>query len=353
MENHGGNLRAFREAYGDVPFLDFSANINPFGVPESVLEAIRAAIALGALEHYPDPACMELTRAIAKRDGVDERNVLCGNGVSELLNAALAVLPKGKVAIHAPAFSEYGSAARLFGHDIEFIRLPRETFAPPLCEKRYTGAILANPNNPTSRALPEAVLESYLEACDWVLLDEAFIELTRPGAAKPMLRLREKHPNLTILRAFTKSIAIPGLRLGYAIAAPEIVAAMRSVQVPWSVNALAQSVARALRPHALAEYEAKTRVWLETEPRWLWEGLNALDGVEAFMPDANFILCKLRGGSAHALAGALAQRGVLIRVCANFESLDDSYFRVAVKLRGDNERLLDELRAALRLISKL
>ncbi len=341
MEAHGGNIRAAREIYGEGPFLDFSANINPFGAPKPVLEAIRAAIDGGALENYPDPACALLTRAIARRDGVAKECVLCGNGASELLNAALAVLPKGLVAVQAPAFSEYARAVRLFGHTVEFVRLPRDTFEPQLCEKRYTGAILANPNNPTSRALPVSVLESYLERCEWVLLDEAFIELSRPGAAKPMLRLREKYPKLTILRAFTKSLALPGLRLGYAIASTEIAAAMRSCQVPWSVNALAQSVAGALP--ALAQYEAQTREWLETEPLWLWERLNALPGVCALKPDANFILCRLERGSAEALAGALARRGVLIRVAANFESLDGSFFRVGVKMRKDNERLLREL----------
>ncbi len=351
MEAHGGNIRAAREIFGERPFLDFSANINPHGVPEPVLYAIRAAIGCGALERYPDPACIELSRAIAVRDGVGEKNVLCGNGVSELLNAALAVLPKGPggVAVHAPAFSEYAHTARLFGHAVEFVRLERDAFEPQPCEKRYTGAILANPNNPTSRALPKCVLESYLERCEWVLLDEAFIDLARPGTAEPMLRLREKYPHLTVLRAFTKSLALPGLRLGYALASPDMVAAMRMVQVPWSVNALAQSVAGALNSPALAEYKAQTRAWLETEPLWLWDKLNALPGVQAFKPDANFILCRLERGSVQALADATAKYGILIRIAANFESLDDSFFRVGVKLRKDNERLLNELETALRM----
>ncbi len=347
MEAHGGNLRAFREIYGGGPYLDFSANINPLGAPKPVLEAIRAAIDGGALERYPDPACALLTRAIAAREGVDESDILCGNGASELINAALAVLPKGNVAVHAPAFSEYARAARLFGHTVEYIRLPPDTFAPIPCEKRYTGAILANPNNPTSLALPESVLESYLERCGWVLLDEAFIGLTRPGAAQSMLHMRERFPHLTILGAFTKSLALPGLRLGWAIAAPGVIAAMRAVQVPWSVNSLAQSVSEALSAPALVEYEAQTRAWLETEPLRLHEALNALPGVRAFRPDANFILCRLERGSSQGLADALARRGVLIRAAANFESLDDAYFRVGVKLRDDNERLVDEMRAVL------
>ncbi len=156
MERHGGNIRAAREIFGDGPYLDFSANINPFGVPKPVLEAIEAAISGGALERYPDPASLELTRAISIRDGVEEKSVLCGNGVSELLYAALSVLPKGSVAVHAPAFSEYASAARLLGHTVEFVRLERDAFEAQLCSKRYTGAILANPNNPTSRALPRS-----------------------------------------------------------------------------------------------------------------------------------------------------------------------------------------------------
>ncbi len=92
----------------------------------------------------------------------------------------------------------------------------------------------------------------------------------------------------------------------------------------------------------MAGYEAQTRAWLETEPLWLWERLNALPGVFAYKPDANFILCRLER-SAAALAQALAQKGVLIRVASNFESLDDSCFRVGVKQRKDNERLLREL----------
>lgn len=344
-QKHGGNLFAASEAYQySGEFLDFSANINPHGVPESVLSAIQSAISSGALLHYPDPNCTLLRRSLAARHGVSEDEILCGNGLSELFNIALQALPKGDVAIPAPSFREYELTAAQFGHTPRFIRLEQENWAVPLCDRRYTGAILANPNNPTSRALSKETLVSYLEGCSWVMLDEAFIELCVPGRAKSFLPLLSQHPNLIVFRAFTKSLAIPGLRLGYAVAGPELIAAIKRAQIPWSVNALAQSVAHAL--DGLSDYEAATSAWLSEEPERFCRELTQIPGLTAWRPDANFILCKSPMDSRE-LNGVLARRGILIRPAGNFVSLDDTFFRAAVRLRDENERLARELKKAV------
>lgn len=339
---HGGNLRLAGQRYDRTEWQDFSANINPLGLPDAVRAAILRAIESGALEHYPDPDSLGLCDAFARNHGVSPGQVLPANGASEALHLALSVLPKGDMALPVPCFGEYAAVAGLYGHKVCPLAMDAG-FTVPRPQKRYTGVILGNPNNPTSRLIDRDCLQAWLDACDWAIVDEAFVELTAGGESNSVVPLLAAYPNLIILRALTKVLALPGLRLGYALAGAPWMAQMRARQFTWSVNALAQAVAQALPE--LDGYLQQTAQWLAQEPLWLYERLREL-GLEAWMPDTNFILCRSDHPTAKVVV-AMAGKGILVRDASNFEGLDGHYFRVAVRLRPENERLLVALQEVL------
>ncbi len=344
---HGGNLRWASEHYGPPcgGWLDFSANINPLGVP-GVLKKELHRIVEEELEHYPDPDCKQLVGVLASHHGLDKKNILCGNGASELLQLALEVWPPGRYLLPVPSFVDYERALVRSGHEPIFFPLPAgKGFVPDLDElraqlARCEGLIVGNPNNPTSVLLPRAQLLDILSTGKHILVDEAFLELTGAGEENSLAGHVKEFPNLLILRAFTKSLAIPGLRLGYALGGEALLGALKERQTPWSVNRAALAVGEVF-PH-LKGYREKTAAWLAVELDFLWQGLNLLPGITAYRPATNFILCHYRRGVAP-LREALARRGILIRACGNFRGLDQHYFRVAVRWRRDNQRLLSTM----------
>jgi threonine-phosphate decarboxylase len=342
---HGGNLRLANARYGSKDWLDFSANINPLGLPPALRESLEGALASGVLQRYPDPDSAELRGLFAQKHGLTPEQVLVTNGASEALQLALAALPRGEVALPVPSFSEYGASARLHGHTARPLPMDADSFDIPPPQRRYTGVILGNPNNPTSKLVGGDCLEAWLEACDWVVVDEAFVELTAAGEANSAVPRLSRYPNLIVVRALTKQLSIPGLRLGYALAGKAWIERMRARQIPWSVNALAQAVASSLP--GLGGYLDDTKKWIGTEPRRLFSELISIPGLTAWPPDTNFILC--RGGQpARRIIAAMAQRGILLRDASNFDGLDERYFRVAVRLRAENERLVQALREVLK-----
>lgn len=336
---HGGNLALADRRYGAAKWLDVSANINPLGCPDPVKQALMTALQSGCLEHYPDPASTTLREAFAERHGLHPEQVMPANGASEALWLALEVLPRGEVAIPVPSFSEYQQAAHRMGHTVQPIWTYAPDFEVPRPTRRYTGVVLGHPNNPTSRLQRMDCLLSWLDACDWAIVDEAFLGLTLEGETASLAPMLACRPNLILLRALTKELALPGLRIGYALGSGKWMHRMREHQVPWSVNAMAQAVAGALPQ--LGGYGARTRAWLEVEPAWLYQRVGGL-GVQAVEPQANFILCKGSRPAGEIVAG-MAQKGILVRDASNFAGLDEWYFRVAVRLRPDNERVVAAL----------
>ena len=348
---HGGNLRWASEHYGNPPggWLDFSANINPLGVPK-VLKKELHRIVEEELEHYPDPDCKHLREVLAHYHGLASKNVLCGNGASELLQLALEIWPPGPYLLPVPSFVDYEQALMRGGHQPVFFPLQAaKGFVPDLEElhkglAQCQGLVLGNPNNPTSVLLPRSELVSILATGKHILVDEAFLELTCAGEDNSLAGYVREYPNLILVRAFTKSLAIPGLRLGYALGEENTLQLMKGRQVPWSVNRGALAVGDIFQQ--LKGYRDKTALWLRRELDFLWRQLNHLPGITAYQPATNFILCRY-GGKVSLLQEALAQRGILIRPCENFRGLDQHYFRVAVRSRRENQRLLFTLEEVL------
>jgi adenosylcobyric acid synthase len=361
---HGGNRRRLAQAAGgpEQDLLDFSASINPLGPPKWLPEVVLAN--LRAVEHYPDPECLRLVEAISARYSVAPERVVVGNGSAEIIAAlprVLGGLAGGvpgvtRAVIPVPAYGDYTRAAAQAGLAVRTVALD-ETKGFALdgdevgaCLEAGDMVFMGRPNNPTGTLCAREDLLSLAarHPGTWFFVDEAFVEfvLDEAGAPDPGL-LGVDLPNLVVVRSLTKLYAIPGLRLGFVVASPVPAAALRRALVPWSVNALAQAVGVA----ALAdeEYVRATRDFVVQERGRLAAELSALSGLQVFPGSANYLLVRVSGGQRDAvdLAARLLQRGIAIRACDDFEGLDGSYFRVAVRTAEEDDRLLAELRSLL------
>jgi cobyric acid synthase CobQ/L-threonine-O-3-phosphate decarboxylase len=347
---HGGDLHSFSRRSGRAAkdILDFSANMNPMGPPPWLRELIAGEI--DALKHYPDPHCRGLKQAASQCLGVPEEEILCGNGSSELLYAALRALQPKRAVIPVPAYVDYRRACEACG--VSVIALPlleKSGFAVDfsLLEAELRPGdllIMGQANNPTGRSFPAQELRDLARAKPdtFFLIDEAFADFV-PGLDR-LTVLRP--PNVLVLHSLTKFYAVPGLRLGLAYAASEL-RAMIEAQLPdWSVNHLAQAVGR--RALQDATYAQRSLEEVPKLRRVLQSGLQKLPDVQVFPGEANFLLCRLQRSDMDAadLAAKLLQQGIAIRSCYNFEGLGAAtkqYFRLAVRDAEDNERLLAAL----------
>ena len=337
---HGGDI------YGGIA-LDFSANVSPLGTPRSVTDAIERA--LPELYRYPDPYCRTLVQTISEYEGVPKNFVLCGNGASELIYAYCgAARPKRAMEL-APTFSEYSLALRRTGCEVVRFALKqeenfdlRENFLPILAREKIDALFLCNPNNPTGRLIADDLLEEILRICREkniaLFVDECFLSLSDGGVdLTPSL---SDFPQLFILKAFTKSFGMAGLRLGYGLSADEALLRKMSAAVPpWNVSALAQAAGVAALGDA--EFLERNRAVIRAERPRLEERLREL-GFWVCPSQANYILFRGEAG----LADRLRERGAAIRDCANFEGLGPGWYRAAVRLREENDALLDAMRRA-------
>lgn len=339
---HGGNIDS------DKPILDFSANTNPLGTPPAVLVATRSA--LEQVDRYPDPYCRALVRAIAAYEGVPEAYILCGNGAAELIYAYCAAVKPARAAETAPTFSEYSAALALHGRAVARYVLRKETaftldggFLNFLQAERPEALFLCNPNNPTGRLFSPAPLGEIFDFCKQnnirLFVDECFLELS-DGAESLKGRLAE-YPGLFLLKAFTKTYGMAGLRLGYGLSADAaLLKRMSEAAPPWNVSNVAQAAGIA----ALKErgFLKKARELMQSERPRLKAALEAL-GLWVCPSEAIFLLFQGPEG----LHAALRERGIAIRGCANFPGLGPGWYRAAVRTREENERLIAAMEEAL------
>ena len=343
---HGGNWAAFQRDYGYEP-LDFSANVCPFGVPLGVRLAVQQAAA--EADRYPDPDCRALREAIAAHDGVKSAQVLCGNGAAELIwRAAFAARPK-RALLATPCFGEYEAALKAAGCAVERHPLD-ETFS---LDKSFLHQIdhnidiiiLCNPNNPTGRTIEPALLRDILTRCGEtgtrIVLDECFVGFLDEPERHTAVGELNATPELLILKAFTKLYGMAGVRLGYALCADTgFLRAMRRAGPPWAVSGIAQAAGIAALKND--DYVNQIRVMNQTERVWMYGNLTSL-GLFVIPSEANFLLFQ----SKKRLDAALRKRGILIRRCGDFAGLDKSWYRVAVRTRTENERLIAALREVI------
>lgn len=347
---HGGDVEGYLRQYGRIP-LDFSANVSPLGVPAGVRSAILAAA--DGVDAYPDPQCRQLREALARYTGVGAEHILCGCGAADLIfRLAQGLRPKTAL-VTAPTFAEYEAALVSAGCQVRRFLLQEEnSFA--LTEDILSAVaddldvlFLCQPNNPTGMLCPRELLLRVLDACTEhgvvLAMDECFLDLTGESADYSLADQLESHPNLIIFKAFTKRYAMAGIRLGYALCYDQaLLGKLRDAGQPWSVSSLAQAAGLA----ALGErfYVQRLESLISTEKAYLLAGLAALP-VKVYGHAANYIFFSC---DRHDLHLRLREHGILIRDCSNYEGLGAGYYRIAVRRREENVRLLEALDQVLK-----
>jgi histidinol-phosphate aminotransferase len=341
------------EAYGlDGPVALLASNESPYPPIPAVQEA--AARALTSLNRYPDPTNAALRARLSDVTGVPAHRIAIGNGSCDVLLAAgEALLEPGAELVYAwPAFSVYPHLAAASGaraievpltedhrHDLGAMR--REiTVATRL-------VLVCNPNNPTSTALPLEEIAAFVDdvpAHVCVILDEAYVEFNMLQDPDESVELLERHPNLVLLRTFSKIYGLCGLRVGYALCGSESFrTAVDQVRQPFFCNAAAQAAALEALNHG---DEVSRRVERNLAERMtLEDGLRAL-GLEPADSQANFVWFDLPDADAEPdVVRALSERGVLVRAGGALGRA--GALRVTVGTQAENERFLETLGALL------
>jgi threonine-phosphate decarboxylase len=345
--DHGGAIFATARRMGVPPsaLMDFSASINPLGLSALVKDAIGQA--LDSLVHYPDAGHRELKEALAHYHGLPAAHFVVANGSTELIYQLPAVLSGKRALIAAPSFSEYERALKRQQWEVHHFPLsPGDGFSLNLSRleaklaKGFDAFYLCNPGNPSGTLYPPRLVEQVCELCStagtFLVLDEAFMDFCEEASAKHSVI---EGGNALILRSMTKFFGIPGLRLGYAMANEPLCGRLDSLGVPWNVNTLALAAGKAsLRDQ---EHNQRTILFIDQERRFLSDLLGSFPQLRVYPSHANFLLVEILGGmTARELAGQLLPELVIIRDCATFYGLTPHFFRIAVRTRAENERLV-------------
>lgn len=371
---HGGDIDSRKITY------DFSASINPLGLPDGVRQALAEGIA--QYEKYPDPRCRALVQAISNEENVPEDYVVCGNGASELLYKLLQVKRPKRVLLAAPCFVEYEKAVIECGGDVCYYERKQEQ---QLCldeeilgclsgkkENRVDMVILCSPNNPNGDVVAPDLMSQIINQCTahgiTLVIDQCFIGFCefeksgdsriistgknvtvsqcqsgrvmtgvgRPPKENPFI-IYPQYDNIIVLKAFTKLYAMAGLRLGYLLCSDTAMnQKIRQTGQCWNVSVPAQLAGIA----ALKEksYVEQTKRVIRRERTWLAGMLLEL-GLRVYPSEANFLLVY----SPLALADALEKKGIAIRDCGNFKGLGEGYYRIAVRGHEENVVLVREI----------
>jgi histidinol-phosphate aminotransferase len=330
----------------DGELVKLASNETPFPPHPQVLEAVEAG--LRTLNRYPDPAKATLRRRLSDRTGVVPERIAIGNGSCELLLAgAEAMLEPGAEVVYAwPSFSIYPHlAAMTGGRAIEVPLTDAQEHDLDAMAQEVTAAtrmvIVCNPNNPTATALPPSAIDEFLTGIPRhvaVLLDEAYVEFNVLQDPDESLDLLGRHPNLILLRTFSKVYGLCGLRVGYALGSEEFRLAVDRVRQPFSVNALALSAATEALNH---QDEVERRVEQTAIERMHVESELQDRGLETTDSQANFSWVSLGDRDEDEVVDGLAQQGVIVR--AGTALGQEGWMRVTYGTRSENDRFLAAL----------
>ncbi|MDR1065882.1 MAG: aminotransferase class I/II-fold pyridoxal phosphate-dependent enzyme [Clostridiales bacterium] len=360
---HGGDLYAIERAFGTPKedIMDFSGNINPLGVPQSVIKAVKESAS--DVTRYPDPEYAELREAISKYAGVDAGGVIVGAGSTELISLYIRAVfrlerNRKKAVILCPAYSEYKREADNCGVESVLFPLKEENeFRAGMelldaIDERTGVLIAANPNNPTGAAIERGQMTEIVEHCARlgvrVMIDETYAEF----AEKDIITadLTRKFENLFTVRGVSKFFAAPGLRLGYAMCFDKAVLdEIKRIKDPWSVNTLAEAAGKVMFSDSEHINASKKLVFAERAK--LISVLSSWPEIKVYDSQANFILIRLKENcllTSTKIFEKMIARRALVRDCRSFQFLGDRFLRFCALGPKENDMLLSALEGVIR-----
>ena len=355
---HGGDVWKISEKFR-IPLnqvIDFSVPINPLGPPKKVLESIRQHLNL--IKNYPDPNHEWLIETLSNYVGVKSNNVIVGNGSTELIYLFAEVFVESgcDAVIPIPTFGEYKVATMRIGGRPWFLKCdPAKNFRLNFEElekaisKKTRIVYFCNPNSPTGILYEKddvlRVVRLAAEKNVLVFLDEDYVDFVDDDKRYSMAEYVTRYDNLFILRSLTKFFALAGLRIGFGIASPDVVKALRRAKMPWSVNSLAMFAAtEAVKDD---DYIKRSRLLISRSKRQMQKMLQEFPWLKVYPSETNFFLIEITEGdlTSTQLKEELARKGLLIRDCSDFDGLNNRFFRVSVNKPEENKKLIEHLKS--------
>ncbi|MEG0919006.1 MAG: histidinol-phosphate transaminase [Anaerovoracaceae bacterium] len=354
---HGGDIYSAQKEIGKKIY-DFSANINPLGVPDGIINAVTKC--LKDCSNYPDPLCRDLIAKLAKAEGINNEYILCGNGAADIIfRITLSKKPK-KALVTGPTFAEYEQALSVVDCKTNHYILKEEhDFAVQddildYMEDGIDIMFICNPNNPTGRLtdknLMDQILQKSVKNNITLVVDECFIEFIQKPEELTVKSYLSKMDNLIILKAFTKNYAMAGFRLGYCLCSnKETLDKIYEMGQPWSVSIPAQVAGLAALDED--EYVRDAMEVISAERRVLVDALTSV-GFKVFKPMANYIFFKIadRDGMkrGNIFREKMRSAGFLIRDCSNYVGLTHEFSRIAVRRIDENLAFIDAMKQVLK-----
>jgi threonine-phosphate decarboxylase len=346
--HHGGENRSSKIKY------DFSVNINPLGLPEGVRNILRKDTSV--FTDYPDSECKLLREAISAALGVKIEQVVCGSGASDIIYRLCDVMNFRRVLIPVPTFSEYERALKMNGCKVEFLQtrqedgfiITHELFNEWTQHAECVDAVfLCNPGNPSGRLIDKETLSAVADWCASngasLIIDECFIEFSPKADELSLMNMIDEDVEIIVIRAFTKIYAMAGMRLGYTVCSrAETAKCIAAASAPWNVSGPAQAAGiEALKDTA---YISETRKIIAEQRQYITEKLSAADNkLHVIDSDVNYILFSGPAG----LKEAMAEEGFAVRDCSDYRGLPSCYYRVAVRMKHENEAMVEAVRRCL------
>lgn len=326
-------------------YIDFSVNINPLGVPDTVKRRFAEIVEISGA--YPDPDCKYLCSLLAEKYHINYGRILCGNGADDLLyRLAFAVNPKRAVVIES-TYEEYDRVLDLVGCEVLHYTLKAEenfTLSEDVLsvlDEKCDIAFLCNPNNPTGQLVDIGLMCRIIERCRdkhiLLVIDECFMEFVPDWDKYSVKKIAAQSENVIVIDAFTKTYSLAGFRLGFCVSGnAELLDGMRLYGADFAVSVPAQLAG--ISALADNEYMRRTHEVITAERDWLFDKLKRLP-LEVYPSVANFLLFK---GDKN-IRRKLYENGIKVRDCSHFYGLGEEYCRVAIRTHDDNEKLVKAL----------
>ena len=349
---HGSDLEKIEKIYGirREDITSFSANVNPLGISPKLQETLSAHV--GAITAYPDRAYTSLRSCIGGYVGADMKNIIVGNGSTELISLIIRIEHPKKAMIVGPTYSEYEREVKLGGgttiyyplREADGFQMQTDDFIGKLNES-IDMLVVCHPNNPTSTCITNRQMRRILDACKehgiFVMIDETYVEFAENVGRVTAVPLTAYYDNLIILRGTSKFFAAPGLRLGYAVTGNrDLLKNLITLQNPWSISSLAAIAGEIMFTDQA--YIEQTRALISAERTRIYDMLRAHPDYKVYEPSANFLLVKLlrEDQTSETLFDKAIRRGMMIRDCSTFPFLDDRYIRFCIMSPDMNDRLM-------------
>ncbi len=349
--NHGGNILSYSKKLNISPedIIDSSASLVPFSTPKFLLKDLKKEFKNKNFRYYPDKNFNELKNTIGSFHSINPDNILPGNGASELITwIGYEASELGINCLPIPSFADYERSLKCWKANYIFDKLPKNWSInyPQTFPLKPNADVLwiTNPHNPSGQLWSKESLQKLLFNYKLIICDEAFLSITPGGEKESLIPLIKDFDNLIVIRSLTKLFSIAGLRLGYIVGNKKLLKKLNEKRDPWPLNSFAIRAGTTLLKNK-KEYEKWTRKihnWIKTEKYWMCAEIDKINELQVYNSSTNFFLVK---GINSILPNIkyLEKKGILIRECSSFRSLNNKWARVSIQRHSQNKKIIKEI----------